>query len=128
VVASLPIGFLVTAILHANNLRDIDNDRAHGKRTLSTIIGRRAANVEMYILLAGTYVSLAVAVAVGALPWPALVALVTLPFVRPIVNTVRRYRDPRRLNIALFHTAQLHMRFGAVLAAGVGVHWLMESL
>ncbi|MGI8927161.1 MAG: 1,4-dihydroxy-2-naphthoate octaprenyltransferase [Tepidiformaceae bacterium] len=121
VVASLPIAFLVTAILHANNLRDIESDRRVGKRTLATIIGRKWANVEMYALLAGAYVSLVVAVAVGAMAWPAIVALITLPLVRPIVKIVRAGGNPKKLNFALFLSAQLHMRFGAVLAAGLAL-------
>ena len=127
-VASLPIAFLVTAILHANNLRDIEHDREAGKRTVATAIGRQWANREMYLLLAATYVSLVVAWAVGALPWPALVALGTLPFVRPIVKVIRAGGNPKKLNLALFHTAQLHMRFGALMAAGLGLNWLIESL
>jgi 1,4-dihydroxy-2-naphthoate polyprenyltransferase len=126
--ASLPIAFLVTAILHANNLRDIEHDRAAGKRTVATVIGREWANREMYLLLAATYITLVIAWAVGALPWPALVALGTLPFVRPIVQVVRAGGNPKKLNLALFHTAQLHMRFGALMAVGLGLNWLIESL
>jgi 1,4-dihydroxy-2-naphthoate polyprenyltransferase len=40
VVAGCGTGFLATAILVLNNLRDIDTDRAAGKRTLATRIGR----------------------------------------------------------------------------------------
>lgn len=125
VVASLPIAFLVTAILQANNLRDIDIDRQHNKRTLATVIGREWANREMYLLLAGTYVSLVVAAAVGAMPWPGLIALATLPLVRPIVQVVRAGGNPKKLNLALFRTAQLHMRFGAVLAVGLVIAWAL---
>ncbi|MEO6398578.1 MAG: 1,4-dihydroxy-2-naphthoate octaprenyltransferase [Tepidiformaceae bacterium] len=127
-VASLPIAFLVTAILHANNLRDIDLDKQHGKRTVATLIGRRRANVEMYLLLAATYISLVVAAAVGAMPWPGLLALATLPLVRPIVDVVRAGGNPKKLNLALFRTAQLHMKFGAMLAVGLGLDWLWVSL
>ncbi|MGE0601439.1 MAG: 1,4-dihydroxy-2-naphthoate octaprenyltransferase [Dehalococcoidia bacterium] len=127
-VASLPIAFLVTAILHANNLRDIEVDRKAGKRTIATVIGRERANKEMYVLLGATYVALVVAWAVGALPWPALVALGTLPFVRPIVKVVRAGGNPKKLNMALFHTAQLHMRFGALMAVGLGLNWLIKSM
>lgn len=127
-VASLPIAFLVTAILHANNLRDIENDRKTGKRTIATIIGREWANREMYLLLAGCYVSLIVAAAVGAMPWPGLIALATAPLVRPIIQVIRAGGNPKKLNLALFKTAQLHMRFGAVLAVGLGVNWLLASL
>jgi 1,4-dihydroxy-2-naphthoate octaprenyltransferase len=82
----------------------------------------------MYGLLAATYIALIVAWAVGALPWPALVALGTAPFVRPIVQVVRAGGNPKKLNMALFRTAQLHMRFGALLSVGLGLNWLIESL
>jgi 1,4-dihydroxy-2-naphthoate octaprenyltransferase len=127
-VASLPVAFLVTAILHANNLRDIDSDRATGKRTVATLIGRPAARVEMYVLLIAAYIALVAAAATGALPWAALVALVTLPLLRPIIKIVRSGGNPRRLNAALGLTAMLHMRFGGVLAAGLAAHWAIESL
>lgn len=120
-VASLPIAFLVTAILHANNLRDIEHDRTANKRTIATAIGRKWANREMYLLLVLSYVSLVVAWAAGALPWPALAALASLPLAWPIVRVVRAGGNPRKLNIALFRTAQLHMRFGALLAIGLGL-------
>ena len=123
-VLSLPIAFLVTAILQANNIRDIDNDRAVGKRTLATLIGRQGANWEMYLLLAGAYVSLVIGIIAGAIPWPAALALATAPLVVPIVRVVSGGGSPRRLNMALFRTAQLHMRFGAVLAVGLGA-WLV---
>ena len=128
IVASIPIAFLVTAILQANNLRDIDNDRATHKHTIATLIGRKWANREMYGLLIGAYVALVVAVVAGALPWPTLAALATAPLVRPIVKIVRTPGNPRKLNFALIRTAGLHMQFGAVLTAGLLVNWAIESL
>jgi 1,4-dihydroxy-2-naphthoate octaprenyltransferase len=118
-VASLPIAFLVTAILQANNIRDIENDRQAGKRTVATIVGRSWANREMFALLAGAYVTLVLAAAVGAMPWWGLTALATAPLTVPIVKIVAAGGNPRKLNFALFQTAQLHMRFGALLAAGL---------
>ncbi|HLA45858.1 MAG TPA: 1,4-dihydroxy-2-naphthoate octaprenyltransferase, partial [Aggregatilineales bacterium] len=46
IVASLPIAFLVAAILHANNLRDLEADRIGGKHTLAVRFGRRFAQAE----------------------------------------------------------------------------------
>lgn len=127
-VASLPIAFLVTAILQANNLRDIEVDRSTGKRTIATLIGRSWANREMYALLAGVYISLVVAVVVHAMPWQGLIAFATLPLVRPIVQVIRAGGNPKKLNLALFRTAQLHMQFGAILALGLGISWLVASI
>src|SRR5579885_1351040 len=118
-IVSLPIAFLVTAILHANNLRDIDDDRRHGKRTLATIIGRRPANWAHYLLIGATYASLIVMVATRVAPWPVLLTLLTAPAALQAVRLTARTKEPRRLNYVLFRTAQLHMRFGALLAAGL---------
>lgn len=127
-IASLPIAFLVTAILHANNLRDIESDRKTGKRTIATLIGRKWANREMYLLLAGAYVSLVAAAATGSLPWPALIALATVPAVVPIVRVVAAGGNPRKLNLALIKTAGLHMQFGALMAAGLLVNLAIEAV
>ena len=124
-IVSLPIAFLVAAILHANNLRDIEHDRKSKKRTVATVIGRKWANREMYLLLAAVYVALVFAWAVGALPWPGLLALATLPTAWPIVQVVRAGGNPKKLNLALFKTAQLHMRFGALMAVGIGLYWVV---
>ena len=48
--ASIPLGFMVAGILHANNIRDIESDTRHSKRTLATILGRDAANYELVAL------------------------------------------------------------------------------
>jgi 1,4-dihydroxy-2-naphthoate octaprenyltransferase len=128
VVASLPIGFLVTAILHANNLRDLDNDRATGKRTIATLVGRTWANREMYALLYGAYIALIVAVLTQAAPWEALIALATFPLVLPIVRIIKAGGNPRKLNFALMGSAMLHMRFGAIMAAGLGANWIVQTI
>jgi hypothetical protein len=48
--------------------------------------------------------------------------------VRPIVQVIRAGGNPKKLNMALFRTAQLHMQFGAVLAIGLLVNWLVQSI
>ena len=128
IVASLPVAFLVTAILQANNLRDIENDRKTGKRTVATMVGRTWANREMYVLLGGAYGALAVAAIVQAVPWTALIALATVPLVVPIIKVVAAEGSPRRLNIALIRTAGLHMQFGLLLAAGLGIDWIYQTI
>jgi 1,4-dihydroxy-2-naphthoate polyprenyltransferase len=127
-VASLPIAFLVTAILQANNLRDIDHDRRVAKRTVATMIGRTWANREMYGLLAAAYVALVVAAAVDAMHWSGLLALVTAPFAVSIARNVRDAVNARQMNYILFKTAQLHMRFGVLMALGLGIGLILEEI
>lgn len=125
--ASLPVGFLVAAILHANNLRDLDIDRQFGKRTLATVLGRSGANIEYYLLVGGTYVSLIVTVALGVMPWLTLITLATLPAAIRLMRIVAVETEPHALQPVLRQTAKLHMRFGSLLIFGWIAAWLMGS-
>jgi 1,4-dihydroxy-2-naphthoate octaprenyltransferase len=118
VLASLPVGFLVAAILHANNLRDLDSDRVIGKRTLATLLGREGANLEYYVLVLGTYITLAVSVVLGWVPWLTLISVATLPIAIRLIRIVSRETEPVKLHPVLRQTAQLHMQFGILLVAG----------
>lgn len=128
VLASLPVGFLVAAILHANNLRDLDSDRTIGKRTLATLLGRAGANVEYYVLIGGTYLSLAITVALGIAPWPTLISVLTLPSAVRLMRVVATESEPSALQPVQRQTAGLHLRFGGLLVAGWAAARLAEAI
>lgn len=128
VLAALPVGFLVAAILHANNLRDLESDAAIGKRTLATILGRARANVEYYILVGGTYASLLLTVLLNISPWYTLVTAITLPTAVALMRRVSANVEPAALNPVLRKTAQLHSRFGLLLVAGWVVALFINQL
>ena len=56
------VGLIAVAVLCVNNLRDIESDRAHGKHTWMTALGRHNGTVFTIVLLAAA-VLLAVAYA-----------------------------------------------------------------
>jgi 1,4-dihydroxy-2-naphthoate octaprenyltransferase len=120
-VASLPIGLLVAAILHANNVRDIENDRKHHKWTLAALAGRPLADYEYVALMLGGYGVIIGMTIAGTAPWPVLITLITLPLALRIVRFEARQTSPKALNLVLAQTAGLHMLFGALLAAGFAV-------
>jgi 1,4-dihydroxy-2-naphthoate polyprenyltransferase len=113
--ASIPLGFVVAGILHANNIRDIDTDTRHHKRTLATILGRAGANKELAALDIAAYATVLVAVLAHKLPWIALLAFITVPRALDQVRIVMRETEPKRLNLALMRSVQLHMEFGLLL-------------
>jgi len=49
------MGFLATAILALNNLRDIDTDAAAGKRTLATRIGPEGTRIMLLVLVSAAF-------------------------------------------------------------------------
>ncbi|MBI1299392.1 1,4-dihydroxy-2-naphthoate octaprenyltransferase [bacterium] len=118
VLVSLPIGFLVAAILHANNMRDLEGDLEKGKRTLANILGRRNSQREYLILVGGSYVLLAALFLIDVTLWPILLPLITLPAALKLLRTATTSNAPTVLNRVVRGTAQLHQRFGWLMILG----------
>lgn len=128
VLVSLAIGALVANILHANNIRDIEPDRRAGKMTLATLLGRRGANIEYLILTILTYLPIAVLVALQPRYWPSLLVAGSVPAAVSLTRLAYAATAPSDLNRLLRKTAGLHLRFGALLTAGLLVRATIDRL
>ncbi len=117
--ASVPVAMTVTAILVANNLRDIPTDRAAGKRTLAVIMGAPLTRAWYAVLTLGAFAAVGAAVALGPLPRWCLVALATAPLAVALVRAVASGAEGQALNEVLKRTARLHLALGVALAVGL---------
>ncbi len=101
-----------------NNLRDIETDRAAGKKTLAVRTGA-AATRRLYAALVGVAFVL---VAVIALWRPfALIALLAIAPALPPLRRVLGGARGRRLVAALVATGSLQLVFGVLLALGIAL-------
>jgi 1,4-dihydroxy-2-naphthoate octaprenyltransferase len=116
---SIPIGLLAAAILVVNNYRDIDTDRAAGKRTLAVIIGPDRTRQLFVALTMGAMVLIAAFAATGLTPLPTAFAALVAPYAMGPIRIMYRKSDGPSLIRALKMTAQLHLWTGLVLAAGL---------
>ena len=127
---SIPVGLLIDAILHSNNIRDINFDGKFGVKTLPILIGEKASIVFYYFLILGAYLSLVIFVILGLLPWPALLALVTLPIGLKLIKMIGGIpQEPQaRFEYGTKHiimTAQLNMQFGLTLIIGLMIAYFV---
>jgi 1,4-dihydroxy-2-naphthoate octaprenyltransferase len=118
-VASLAAAGLTTAILVVNNIRDIESDRAAGKRTLAVLVGYRWSRVEFLALVGLAYAVPPVLVVVYAYPLSALLPLVSLPLAGRVARTVLSRTDGEALNPALERTGQLLAVYAVLFAVGL---------
>jgi 1,4-dihydroxy-2-naphthoate octaprenyltransferase len=120
-IVSLPVGLLVTAILHGNEWRDVAEDTRHGFTTFSAQVGREAAHWVYVMLVLGAYVAVGLAVMVGALPKLALLTLFSLPLMAWILRDAERGAEGHLRAIAMIDlmTARLHSAFGVLLLVGL---------
>jgi 1,4-dihydroxy-2-naphthoate octaprenyltransferase len=92
------VGLIACAVLMANNLRDIDQDRAAGKRTLSVLVGKVASRILFAVFMLAPF---AVVVFWAFLYPPAWLVLFALLAAIPACIIVGWSRTPRELIIAL---------------------------
>lgn len=115
---AIPLGFLATAILVVNNLRDIDTDRAAGKKTMAVRLGRRGAQMEYLLLAGGSYLAPLLMALLGVSSAWVLLSWLSLPLLRPLLHLIFKQKG-RPLNQALAGTARLELVFSLLLALGL---------
>jgi 1,4-dihydroxy-2-naphthoate octaprenyltransferase len=110
------LGFLASAVLLVNNLRDIDTDAAVGKLTLSVRIGKRASQ--------WVFTALVLSAIVFLTPYPffyngTVLSLASVLFLLPTILIVFTYRNPRELVTALKVLSAGATMYGLLLGFGL---------
>lgn len=128
VLIALPPGLLTLSILNANNIRDVETDRAAGCRTIPIVLGRPFAKRVYLAFVLLPYLLVAAFILTGFVPYAALGTFLTLPLALACCRSLIR-SDFAVLDRA---TAQLQLLFGLLFALAFPVarlgFWLQLSL
>lgn len=118
---SIPIGFLVTAILNANNIRDIKHDRNAKIKTMSTMMGFEASRLEYYFLVIGAFIAVILMVVFSALPYWTLLVLLSFKPALDNIKTMSKANadDVTPIMMSDATTAQHHLMFGVLYSIGM---------
>jgi len=118
IVAGVGPGLFSVGILLVNNVRDIADDRAAGKRTLVVRLGRRVG-IGLYAtcVLAALALPAVLVLWMGQHTW-ILATLLLLPLAWRPIRTLARTSDPERLNPLLGATGRLLVLWALVFALG----------
>jgi 1,4-dihydroxy-2-naphthoate octaprenyltransferase len=126
--ASVPVGFLVTAILNMNNVRDYQDDLAVNKRTLPVRFGQLFGKRFHTFLLMGSYVAVSLFALAGILPLFSLAVWITFPLAFRNVRAVLAATDRKVFAIGIKQTSKLHLQFGVMLAIGILITLVVHKL
>lgn len=117
-VAGLGPGALSVAILLVNNIRDLDEDREGGKRTLVVRLGR-TAGIGLYAacIAAAASVPVYLWATAGAHPLAVTAAVVLVPGMA-MARAMARSDDPAFMNVLLGRTARLGLLWSLLFSLG----------
>jgi len=114
--AGVVMGLLASAILEANNIRDIDTDRKARKRTLAVVIGRTWAPRLFAATIVSSFIWIILSVAVGWFPPLAMITLILAPLSIPPIRTIFTEPEGPPLIGVLKGTAQLQLLVALLLS------------
>lgn len=127
---ALAFGALAAAVMLANNLRDLETDRAANKRTLVTYIGAQTGRVLYLALILLPYLLIALVAFPHARPHGVLLILLTLPTLFVAITGALRAETPAASHLVVEQTMRLHKLFSCWLLVGyllsVGVAYLLS--
>ena len=118
-IPAIPSIYLVGAIMLTNNIRDYENDKSHGRRTLPIVLGRdRALNVMStgYFFI---YMWLFAWIYQGNIPVTSLLALLSAIPAAKVVSMLVRNDDIFKLDKAMSFTAMASILYNILWGIGL---------
>ncbi|MGH1334138.1 MAG: 1,4-dihydroxy-2-naphthoate polyprenyltransferase [Exiguobacterium indicum] len=116
VAISVPVAILIGSILLANNIRDLDNDKVNGRKTIACLVGHRRAVYVLIGFFAAAVLSLIIAVLAFEVSWFALLALLSIPLMIKAVRLFWEELPPEKLMPGMAQTGKVNTIFGLLLA------------
>ncbi len=118
-IGSLPVALLIAAVLYINEFPDRPWDTRAGKLTLVARMPIQTAIKGYQLIIAATYLIVIISAVLGAIPWPTLIALITIPMAwKAIKGLQKNHSHPYRLIPANANTVFTHLYTGLLLFAG----------
>ncbi len=115
ILISIPIAILIGTIMLANNIRDLDNDKANGRKTVAILLGHDNAVKLFAALFVLTYLWTIVLIISGILPIWSLLVFLSVP---KAINVIKGYigkTTPLEMMPAMVKTGQTNTIFGFLL-------------
>jgi len=120
-VFAIPVGLITVSVLHANNTRDMETDRAAGIRTLPMLIGAKASYRLYIAYMIIPFVAIALAVVLGGLDWTSLLCLVAVVKAYANIKAANEFKTKgiEAMNMLDLGSSQLQLMFSLSLSLGL---------
>ena len=126
IVVSLPLFIMIGAILLANNIRDLDNDKESGRRTYAILVGRNNAIKTMAISFSVVYLLNVLFIVTKYASWWNLLVFVTIPLAIKIIKGFSANNHKTTMAPFMVLTAKLTIFVGFIMSLANILKYLMN--
>ena len=126
IVVSLPLFIMIGAILLANNIRDLDNDKESGRRTYAILVGRNNAIKTLANSFVVVYFLNIVFAVTKYVSWYNLLVLATIPLAIKIIKGFSTNNDKKTMAPFMVLTAKLTIFVGFIMSLANILKYLMN--
>ena len=126
IVVSIPLFIMIGAILLANNIRDLDNDKESGRRTYAILVGRNNAIKTMVISFIVVYLLNVLFVVTKYASWWNLLVFVTIPLAIKIIKGFSANNDKKTMAPYMVLTAKLTIFVGFIMSLANILKYIMN--
>ncbi len=123
IMASISTSVLIGAILMSNNLRDLEDDQQHGRRTLAILLQRKVATYCLIGMFIFSYLWMIFLVKINMLPLWSLLSFFSIPKAIQASRGFLQHTTAECLAPAMVATAQTNTLFGFLLVLGLLIHY-----
>ncbi|WP_047979666.1 1,4-dihydroxy-2-naphthoate polyprenyltransferase [Ornithinibacillus contaminans] len=125
IIISIPVAIFIACIMLANNIRDLDGDKASGRKTLAILLGRPYAIRFLAILFIIAFGLTLIYTVIGLLP---LWSLITLLAVIPAIKVIKNFKgktQPLEMMPAMKLTGKTNTIYGILLGISLLLHYFI---
>jgi len=126
IVVSLPLFIMIGAILLANNIRDLDNDKESGRRTYAILVGRNNAIKTMAGSFIVVYLLNILFIATKYTSWWNLLVFVTIPLAIKIIKGFSANKNKKTMAPFMVLTAKLTIFVGFIMSLANILKYIMN--
>ena len=126
IVVSLPLFIMIGAILLANNIRDLDNDKESGRRTYAILVGRNNAIKTLASSFVVVYLLNIVFAVIKYVSWYNLLVLVTIPLAIKIIKGFSTNNHKTTMAPFMVLTAKLTIFVGFIMSLANILKYLLN--
>ena len=126
IVVSLPLFIMIGAILLANNIRDLDNDKESGRRTYAILVGRNNAIKTMAISFIVVYLLNVLFIVTRYASWWNLLVFVSIPLAIKIIKGFSANNHKVTMAPFMVLTAKLTIFIGFIMSLANILKYLMN--